>query len=481
MLPYWYDAIVPDLAAGRTVLVVAHGNSLRALVKHLDEIGDAEIAGLDIPTGMPLVYEIDAAFRPVTQAGATSTRRPRPKARRRSRTRADDRPGAGAVPWRSVARPGPAWPAVIGQREHLANNGTSGTTARCAPQDRGLPSKRGYGGDYRLGGCASDKWMHGQRGRRHRPRSASLVQPRGGNRCRMKIRVPLKTHAEPVDAAGACAAAARRGFRSVGPVLLGRGARQRGPGAAGQRRGAGVRAGPRRRAGRAGTARPGPPGPPGRRDPRGRDGGLDQRRQPADDELRGAGRPAGRGRRRRRPGAAADRGPDREPPGGGGPAGLRGQHQPRAEDPGRRARAAGRDGRGRRRRPGGGAPVRRPHAAGGVPAHQPGAGHDHAVPDPGGRADPRPGPGRAGRGRGRGAGPVPDEGERARHRARGHRRARPVRARRRGPAGHRAAQPPGERGRLQPGQDPGRRVDQAGRRRRGRDQRGRPGHRDTRA
>jgi 2,3-bisphosphoglycerate-dependent phosphoglycerate mutase len=69
LLPYWYDALVPDLAAGRTVLVVAHGNSLRALVKHLDGIGDDEIAGLDIPTGMPLVYETDASFRPVSPGG----------------------------------------------------------------------------------------------------------------------------------------------------------------------------------------------------------------------------------------------------------------------------------------------------------------------------------------------------------------------------------------------------------------------------
>ncbi|GIH69543.1 MULTISPECIES: phosphoglyceromutase [Sphaerimonospora] len=65
MLPYWYDEIVPDLAVGRTVLVVAHGNSLRALVKHLEGIGDAEIAGLNIPTGIPLRYELDADFRPV--------------------------------------------------------------------------------------------------------------------------------------------------------------------------------------------------------------------------------------------------------------------------------------------------------------------------------------------------------------------------------------------------------------------------------
>ena len=63
MLPYWYDAIVPDLAAGRTVLVVAHGNSLRALVKHLDGISDAAIAELNIPTGIPLLYELDEHSR----------------------------------------------------------------------------------------------------------------------------------------------------------------------------------------------------------------------------------------------------------------------------------------------------------------------------------------------------------------------------------------------------------------------------------
>ncbi len=69
MLPYWHDVIIPDLAAGRTVLVAAHGNSLRALVKHLDGIGDADIAGLNIPTGIPLAYELDAAFRPRVPGG----------------------------------------------------------------------------------------------------------------------------------------------------------------------------------------------------------------------------------------------------------------------------------------------------------------------------------------------------------------------------------------------------------------------------
>jgi len=66
LLPYWESEITQDLAAGRTVLVTAHGNSLRALVKHLDGIGDAEIAELNIPTGIPLVYELDDAFRPTT-------------------------------------------------------------------------------------------------------------------------------------------------------------------------------------------------------------------------------------------------------------------------------------------------------------------------------------------------------------------------------------------------------------------------------
>jgi 2,3-bisphosphoglycerate-dependent phosphoglycerate mutase len=65
MLPYWDSDIVPDLAAGRTVLVAAHGNSLRALVKHLDGISDDEIAELNIPTGIPLVYELGDDFTPV--------------------------------------------------------------------------------------------------------------------------------------------------------------------------------------------------------------------------------------------------------------------------------------------------------------------------------------------------------------------------------------------------------------------------------
>jgi 2,3-bisphosphoglycerate-dependent phosphoglycerate mutase len=64
-LPYWYDAIVPDLRSGATVLVAAHGNSLRALVKHLDQISDEAIAALNIPTGIPLRYDLDpATLRP---------------------------------------------------------------------------------------------------------------------------------------------------------------------------------------------------------------------------------------------------------------------------------------------------------------------------------------------------------------------------------------------------------------------------------
>ena len=69
MLPYWESDVKPDLAAGKVVLIAAHGNSLRALVKHLDGISDEDIAALNIPTGMPLVYELDDNFEPVTKGG----------------------------------------------------------------------------------------------------------------------------------------------------------------------------------------------------------------------------------------------------------------------------------------------------------------------------------------------------------------------------------------------------------------------------
>ena len=64
-LPYWHTTIVPDNRAGRRVLIAAHGNSLRALVKHLDGISDADIVELNIPTGVPLVYELDGDLRPL--------------------------------------------------------------------------------------------------------------------------------------------------------------------------------------------------------------------------------------------------------------------------------------------------------------------------------------------------------------------------------------------------------------------------------
>jgi 2,3-bisphosphoglycerate-dependent phosphoglycerate mutase len=66
VLPYWYDVICPDLVEGRAVLIAAHGNSLRALKKHLDGMSDAEVIELNIPTGMPLVYELDEHLRVVS-------------------------------------------------------------------------------------------------------------------------------------------------------------------------------------------------------------------------------------------------------------------------------------------------------------------------------------------------------------------------------------------------------------------------------
>jgi 2,3-bisphosphoglycerate-dependent phosphoglycerate mutase len=66
MLPYWFDSIVPDLLHHQCVLVSAHGNSLRALVKHLEGLTDQEVVDLDIPTGVPRVYELDSKFKPAS-------------------------------------------------------------------------------------------------------------------------------------------------------------------------------------------------------------------------------------------------------------------------------------------------------------------------------------------------------------------------------------------------------------------------------
>ncbi len=65
-LPYWHDTLAPAVKAGKRVIIAAHGNSLRALVKYLDNVSDQEIVGLNIPTGIPLVYELNADLRPLT-------------------------------------------------------------------------------------------------------------------------------------------------------------------------------------------------------------------------------------------------------------------------------------------------------------------------------------------------------------------------------------------------------------------------------
>ena len=83
VLPYWYDAIVPDLRAGATVLVAAHGNSLRAMVKHLDQISRRGVVELNIPTGIPLRYSSTDHLRPLTAGGGTSTPRRPPRPGRR--------------------------------------------------------------------------------------------------------------------------------------------------------------------------------------------------------------------------------------------------------------------------------------------------------------------------------------------------------------------------------------------------------------
>ena len=64
-MPYWFDSIKPDIESGQNILIVAHGNSLRALVKYLDKVSDEDIIELNIPTGVPLVYELDNELNPI--------------------------------------------------------------------------------------------------------------------------------------------------------------------------------------------------------------------------------------------------------------------------------------------------------------------------------------------------------------------------------------------------------------------------------
>ena len=65
-LPYWHGTIAPAIKSGKRVIVAAHGNSIRALVKYLDDVSDKDIVELNIPTGVPLVYELDADLKPLT-------------------------------------------------------------------------------------------------------------------------------------------------------------------------------------------------------------------------------------------------------------------------------------------------------------------------------------------------------------------------------------------------------------------------------
>jgi 2,3-bisphosphoglycerate-dependent phosphoglycerate mutase len=66
VLPYWHSTFVPTIQSGKQTLIVAHGNSIRALVKYLDNVSEAEITELNIPTGIPLVYELDEEMKPIT-------------------------------------------------------------------------------------------------------------------------------------------------------------------------------------------------------------------------------------------------------------------------------------------------------------------------------------------------------------------------------------------------------------------------------
>ena len=78
LLPYWHEEIEPMIRQDKCVLIVAHGNSLRALIKHLDRVSDADVSRLEIPTGIPLIYELDESLRPTREYYGLAAREPRP-------------------------------------------------------------------------------------------------------------------------------------------------------------------------------------------------------------------------------------------------------------------------------------------------------------------------------------------------------------------------------------------------------------------
>ncbi len=119
MLPYWYDSIVPDLLADRVVLVTAHGNSLRALVKHLDGLSEEAVVGLNIPTGIPLVYELDDDLKPTVKGGMYLDPDAAQKPSRLWRTK-EDRPRLAAV-GRRLPRPFEARRRATPQRRWSTN------------------------------------------------------------------------------------------------------------------------------------------------------------------------------------------------------------------------------------------------------------------------------------------------------------------------------------------------------------------------
>ena len=175
LLPYWDDVIAPDLRAGRTVLVGAHGNSLRALVKHLDDISDADIVELNIPTGEPLVYELGDDLRPV--ADRSRSRSATCAARRRSgprprpwlaRQRADDR-----VPGGTMTATGPEEAVRCSDMRRAARAVADHRGGRRAPRGR-LPDRpRGHRAGARAGhrGAA-------HRGAPHRGRRPAALRAR---------------------------------------------------------------------------------------------------------------------------------------------------------------------------------------------------------------------------------------------------------------------------------------------------------------
>lgn len=158
LLPYWHDAIIPDLSRYPVVLVVAHGNSLRALKKHLDGLSDEEVVSVNVPTGIPLCYELDdATMRPARQAGYLDPQGAAAAIEAVANQGERQPPARLSGIGRPLRRSGPHWPVSHLTSRRKANPGPPAERLVASPEGR-RPRACEAGGLARAGWGTAGAW-----------------------------------------------------------------------------------------------------------------------------------------------------------------------------------------------------------------------------------------------------------------------------------------------------------------------------------